>query len=168
MPLKASEVIDQSRQGASHPGQSFILGQSLSIPPRNDHGVGARGQSLALEVERLAQKSFDPVAIHSAAHLAGYRESNTRAGAGLATREDIQNQFAAGVRAAVSKDTVEVCAAGQPATPRSRPGAGRAQHQTVKRLRPLSRRRLSVSRPARVCMRARNPWVLARLRFFGW
>jgi len=32
----------------------------------------------------------------------------------------------------------------------------------------LLRRRFSVERPERVRMRARNPWVRARLRFFGW
>ena len=32
---------------------------------------------------------------------------------------------------------------------------------------PLARRRLSVARPPRVNIRARKPWVRARLRFFG-
>ena len=45
---------------------------------------------------------------------------------------------------------------------------GRVHRQTVSRLRPLARRRLSVRRPARVRMRARNPWARARLRFLGW
>jgi len=37
----------------------------------------------------------------------------------------------------------------------------------VSRLRPLDLRRCSRCLPARVRMRARNPWVRARLRFFG-
>ena len=37
-----------------------------------------------------------------------------------------------------------------------------------KRLRPLSRRRLRISRPPRVSIRARNPCARARFRFLGW
>ncbi len=37
----------------------------------------------------------------------------------------------------------------------------------VRRFRPLRRRRLRIARPPRVLIRARNPWVLARFRFFG-
>ena len=40
--------------------------------------------------------------------------------------------------------------------------------QTVRRLRPLARRRLSTARPALVAMRTRNPCVFFRLRLFGW
>ncbi len=40
--------------------------------------------------------------------------------------------------------------------------------QTVRRWRPLSRRDFRIERPARVDMRLRNPWVLARFRVFGW
>jgi len=39
---------------------------------------------------------------------------------------------------------------------------------TVRRLRPLARRRLSTARPALVDMRTRNPCVFFRLRLFGW
>jgi hypothetical protein len=37
----------------------------------------------------------------------------------------------------------------------------------IKRLRPLSRRRLRTNRPDLVAIRLRKPWVLARLRRFG-
>jgi hypothetical protein len=40
--------------------------------------------------------------------------------------------------------------------------------QTVRRLRPLARRRFSTARPAFVDMRTRNPCVFFRLRLFGW
>ena len=39
---------------------------------------------------------------------------------------------------------------------------------TVRRLRPLARRRASTRRPPLVDMRARKPWVFARLRLLGW
>jgi len=46
----------------------------------------------------------------------------------------------------------------------------RAAHDThtVRRLRPLARRRLSTARPALVDIRTRNPCVFFRLRLFGW
>jgi hypothetical protein len=43
------------------------------------------------------------------------------------------------------------------------------QHAQALRLeRPLRRRADKIARPARVRMRNRNPWVLARRRLFGW
>ena len=49
------------------------------------------------------------------------------------------------------------------------PVVGR-QHvgQAVSRTRPLDRRDFTIERPARVRIRTRKPWVLARLRLFGW
>jgi hypothetical protein len=43
-----------------------------------------------------------------------------------------------------------------------------ARSQAASRTRPLERRDLSTDRPARVRMRTRKPWVLARLRLLGW
>jgi len=43
-----------------------------------------------------------------------------------------------------------------------------ASSETVSRLRPLARRRLSTSRPFFVSMRTRKPWVFARRRVLGW
>ena len=40
--------------------------------------------------------------------------------------------------------------------------------QTVSRWRPLSRLDFKMALPARVDMRLRKPWVLARFRVFGW
>lgn len=39
---------------------------------------------------------------------------------------------------------------------------------TANTLRPRVRRRRSTSRPPRVCLRARKPWVRVRLRLLGW
>jgi hypothetical protein len=39
---------------------------------------------------------------------------------------------------------------------------------TVRRRRPLARRRLSTLRPPGVAMRAMNPWVRFRRRLLGW
>jgi hypothetical protein len=50
----------------------------------------------------------------------------------------------------------------------AQPVAGR-QHdaQAVSRTRPLERRDFTIDRPARVRIRTRKPWVLARLRVLG-
>jgi hypothetical protein len=72
MLLRIREPVDQTAQGTAHPDQSFSLSQSLSITPGDHDGVRAGRQPLALEVERLAQKSFHPIAIHGSADFAGH------------------------------------------------------------------------------------------------
>lgn len=55
---------------------------------------------------------------------------------------------------------------------RSRPNgedaAPQAAPQAESSARPLRRRAARIARPARVLMRRRKPWVLARRRLFGW
>lgn len=43
-----------------------------------------------------------------------------------------------------------------------------SRHHTVRRFRPLARRRLNVRRPPFVRIRLRNPWVRFRLVRLGW
>jgi hypothetical protein len=45
---------------------------------------------------------------------------------------------------------------------------GWKRNQADSRWRPLDRREASTARPARVRIRIRKPWVLARRRLFGW
>ena len=80
-------------------------------------------------------------------------------------REGVQHEEAVALRAALAVHALELGAPRQAAAL----GATLRAHgpQTVRRLRPLSRRRLSTRRPARVRIRARNPCVRARLRFLG-
>ena len=80
----------------------------------------------------------------------------------------MQDELPAPVGPALPEHAVEVTAVRKSTAPRPWPRSERPRHQTVSRLRPFARRRLSVSRPLRVRIRARNPWVLDRLRFFGW
>src|SRR5207302_3092010 len=104
---------------------------------------------------------------HRAADLPGHGEPQPRRRFGLAWKH-VEDELSAGVRPALAEHAVEVGAARQPGATRTRAGARPPEHQTASRLRPLARLRLSVSRPARVLIRARNPCVRARLRFFGW
>lgn len=51
----------------------------------------------------------------------------------------------------------------------AQPGAGREHAGQAESFeRPLDRRAARIARPARVRMRRRNPWVLARRRLLGW
>ncbi len=47
-------------------------------------------------------------------------------------------------------------------------GTGTSGRQADSSSRPLRRRAARMARPARVRIRSRNPWVLARRRLFGW
>ncbi len=59
----------------------------------------------------------------------------------------------------------ELLATGEPG---GRGEHGFAQDQADSSARPLRRRAARMARPARVRMRSRNPWVLARRRLLGW
>ena len=89
---------------------------------------------------------------------------------GALARKRVQDEVAARDRIALPIDALEIGAAREPRAPASyssRP-VHQGTRQTVSRERPLLRRRLIVRLPARVRIRARNPCVRARLRFFGW
>src|SRR5690242_779003 len=121
--------------------------------------------------ERLAQQALHAVALDGPAHLPADGHAETRLVRGLLTRERVQHQVARGMRTPLAVDAIELRTPGKPLPPGAPAAAalpGRGHRYGVSRLRPLSRRRLSKVRPARVRMRARNPWVRARLRFFGW
>jgi hypothetical protein len=61
----------------------------------------------------------------------------------------------------------EVLATGQSGSRRQHRGDP-VRDQAESWLRPLRRRAAMMARPARVRIRSRNPWVLARRRLFGW
>src|SRR5205807_10600827 len=109
----------------------------------------------------------DAITLSGSADHARHREAQPRRVAPLAGKH-VQDELASRVRPALPEDPIEIGAARQPGATRTRAGAWSPEHQTASRLRPFARRRLSVSRPARVRIRARNPCVRARLRFFGW
>src|SRR5262249_24186807 len=58
--------------------------------------------------------------------------------------------------------------AGAKDTGANRRGVSPPTDQAESAVRPLRRRRARTARPPRVRMRTRNPWVLLRLRVFGW
>src|SRR4051794_10728441 len=153
-------LLEQLDEGAADGLEPVALGQFAHVWAGLDHHVGVGRHRAALRVEGLAQQALDAVALDGAADLLGHREAEAHAAVVLA-RERVEHEIAVAVRAALAVDTLELGAA------RQAPALG-GHGQTVSRLRPLERRRLMTSRPARVDIRSRKPWVRARLRFFGW
>jgi hypothetical protein len=121
--------------------------------------------------EGLPEQAFYAITLDRSTNLASYGHTEARLGIALVlAREGVHDEVAVRVRTAFPVDAIELGAAGQALAPGAAPAAacaGRVHRYGVSRLRPLSRRRFNIERPARVRMRARNPWVLARLRFFG-
>jgi hypothetical protein len=159
-------ALDQAGKRISHPVKAGALSQRTRFVARHHDSVGALRQARALERERLPQQPFDSVALYRSSHFARDREAQSRR-ALLAARKDIENEFTRAVRAPTPHYAIEVRTSRQPSPSRSGAGPGARGHHTVSRLRPLARRCLSVTRPARVRIRLRNPCARARLRFFG-
>src|SRR5690606_15391013 len=140
--------------------------------------IGGRRQLRPQGAEFLAQGALDPVAADRASvDLARYRQAQA---GGLAIAEQGQGEQRGSGAAAVAEDAVEFGAhanarlAWQAAVHgrsyHDRAASVRAarEHQALRRLRPLARRRARILRPSAVAMRARKPWSRLRLRLLGW
>src|SRR3954451_22611385 len=166
-------LLDELGQRAANALEAVARGQLAHLGPRHHDDVLVGRQAVGQRHESLSEQALHLVAIDRAAHLARHRDAQTGAVGGLPrgrAREAVEDEEAVADRPTLAIDALELRAARKaPALRAPADGARQAVHrgQTVSRLRPLSRRRLSVRRPARVLMRARNPWVRARLRFLG-
>src|SRR4051794_5703582 len=169
----AAELLHELGERRAHTGHALSLREPAGLGARDDDIVRTGRQALGLRPEGLPGHALHPRAIDRAAHAAGHRQAEPRAvvlerRASLA-RERVEHEEAVRLRPALAVDPLELRAARQAPAPRGPPATRALRHgQTVSRLRPLSRRRLSTTRPARVAMRARKPCVRARLRFLGW
>lgn len=126
---------------------------------RHDHHVRAGGHAGQLPPERFPQAPPDAVAHHRSAQPAPHREADPD-GRPLAPEGPHRHQ----VRRASAprpEDPVEVAPQGEPVEPR-RPPSG--LQRTVKRARPLARRRFNTLRPPGVDIRRRNPCTRRRWR----
>jgi hypothetical protein len=89
--------------------------------------AGQRGRQ---REERLAQQPLHPVALHSTADLAADRDAEPRLVAGGGVRKRVDHQLPARVRAALTKDPVELGAPGQALAPAAAPAAAvRRRHR---------------------------------------
>jgi hypothetical protein len=117
-------------------------------------------QALAHEV---AQAPAYPVAHHGTTDPATHDEPHLglrRTG----TRRHVHDDSGDGGASATPDGGGELGAGTHACRGRQHGPAGQAES----RARPLRRRPARMARPARVRMRSRNPWVLARRRLFGW
>jgi hypothetical protein len=125
-----------------------------------------------ITTENLSYQSFSSISLDGPSELSSDRHSQT------SDREPVRQNEQCGVAPMDSRaffvDQLEISAAANPLIgPEKSHGAfsGWAESYsllTVRRLRPLARRRLSTKRPFFVLMRTRNPCVFARCRVFGW
>src|SRR5207237_1224276 len=96
-----------------------------------------------------------PVPCNGTPSLAADGESHPRGLAGSAVDEGYRDR-------ATSRPAAGAAEAGE------RRAVTDAPDQADSRCRPFSRRAFRMARPARVDIRWRNPWFLARLRLLGW
>ncbi len=158
---------DQLGERRVEPGQALALGQLARLRAGHDDDV-LSGAQLGLSAERTPRAAAASRGCARRRHRPCGRPTDPAADARRRIGERVEHEMAVGRRAPLPVHTLELGAARQAATA-GRSRLHRAAHRQVeRRLRPLSRRRFSVRRPARVRMRPRNPWARARLRFFGW
>jgi len=159
------DLPDQPGQNRPKASQTLTLGQASGLLTSHDHHVTSSWKAGLLLGEGLAEKPLDAIALDSATHLPGYGQTQPPIAVGR-SREYVQHQLTGGMGPPAPNNAIKVTTLRQPSAPRPRPG-GRLRGHTVRRLRPFARRRLRITRPERVNIRARKPWVRARLRFFG-
>ena len=116
--------------------------------------VGARLQAGRERLDNGTQSATEPVALDGVSHVATDDVRDTRGLGGIAADPGYRDRAALN-----SPSTAE--------RGKSCPVA-HTPDQAESRWRPFSRRAFRMARPARVRMRRRNPWVLARRRLLGW
>ena len=121
----------------------------------------------------MPQPALHPVPDHRAADAAAYHEPDLRGhpcrSIDRISAGHVHNEAATSRPAAPLHRRRKVIATGQTGDSGQQRGSfpnGYAQADNS--VRPLRRRAARMARPARVRMRNRNPWVLARRRLFGW
>ena len=114
----------------------------------------------------LRAAPLDPVAVDGAADLAARPRRRAARRVLVVRRGGTRRARGSGaLRGALAVDAVELAAARKPP---ARAGRAPAIALDGQPLPPFAAPALEDARPPRVLMRARNPWVFARLRFFGW
>jgi len=126
----------------------------------NDDDIESQGD--VVTTKNLSNQSFSSVSLNGSAELPRGRNSQ-------ASYRSIVWQDEDGAVPAVDADApfvhlLKLCAT---ANPFGRPESQGYSLLTVRRFRPLARRRLSTSRPFFVLMRTRNPCVFLRWRVLG-
>ena len=131
--------------------------------PDDDAGVGGHGCQPS--ADELAQTTLDQVACHRRADGLGHDKTDHRPGGRvIGPGRQMHHEGVPSAARASAHRLLEVGSAAHAV----RSGQHRRWCQAESSARPLRRRAARIARPARVRMRRRKPWVLARRRLFGW
>jgi hypothetical protein len=141
-------------------------GRIQHFPPGHDNDVDAGGQLVA--PEELSGQPLRPVPLDGRPQLFRGRHAETGSARPVGGHEQ-RHVAAVGPRARVV-GALELGTATNPLGGRQTgPGQGFYRSSaTVRRLRPLARRRFRTILPFLVAIRTRNPCVFFRRRLFGW
>lgn len=126
------------------------------------------GEIPLVTAKTLAREALDAIAIHGAGQLF-FRDGQTQARMLAMVGARQQGEIGVADLERPGEDAPEISGCGEPVAPREAFAllGVDGTPQTDRRLRPLARRAFSTLRPPRVLMRARNPWVRARLILLG-
>lgn len=136
--------------------------RTIRTGQRSHHDPGTVGESAQLCGDRPANPASSPMALDGAADLLADDQAHARRDR-VVSHLQVQHHAPTAGPAATAGGVPEVRRGPQP--------VGCREHvagQADRRSRPLDRRAARMERPARVLIRARKPWVLARRRVLGW
>jgi hypothetical protein len=158
---------DARRSSSSGLNSPTHIGRQVAEPcpcgarQRSNHHVVAR-KTGQVPAEDRTKPPFDEVPHHRTPHC--LRDDEPDAGSfTVGTWHQVHDKRRASCACASSDGPAEV---GRPSHPMLRRKHQADQADSSER--PLRRRAARIARPARVRIRRRKPWVLARRRLFGW
>lgn len=161
-------------EGASELEIDIGVTNARCIGPGDDQHVARRSQLDAMAAEELAHETADAVAGRRATHLAAGGDAEARRRM-LSVAGD-HDEVGGGLALSFALQRQELAALAQPVARRKvlRPAPARCVQrgclggtETVRRLRPLARRRLRTWRPPGVSILARKPCVRLRRLLLG-
>ena len=145
-------------------GGELVVRRPGARRQRTHDDPAARREPVELADRQVPQPAADPVADHGLAHGPRHDEADPRRD----RRRRPQGRATWTTSSPAARvPRAERRVATKSARRRSREPAG-STGQADRRVRPLERRAARIDRPARVRIRRRKPWVLARRRLFGW
>ena len=167
--MGSAEACEGTSPEGSKVPVDIAEGSIEQFAPRDDDQVHRGVRWFVHQSEHLSNQPFSPVSVDRVAELArgDDAEPDTR---GRARREQQSEKPGRDARVGLEHPG-ELASTSHSlglAERVRRQGSRRYDDETVSRLRPLARRRLSTSRPFLVAIRVRKPCVLARWRRFGW
>jgi len=138
---------------------------------RHHHEVDTGDGHLVMS-ESFPNEAFEPVSVDGSAYMS-FSDREAEPGILLPSANRQHGKERVGRSHRVGKDLPEIGGVEQArrssqALIRNVFGPVAGQAQGMRRWRPLARRAFSTLRPPRVAMRARKPWVRARLIRLGW